>query len=185
MKRFLQTDDSWILLAQRFLLAAVIFPHGAQKLLGWFGGYGFSGTMGFFTNTMQIPALFAFLVILAESFGAIGLALGLFSRLSALGISLVMLGAIFMTHLPNGFFMNWYGQQAGEGFEYHLLVLALSIPILIKGGGLWAADSWLLSRLSSKRRVLAQAQIETPNRSTHQEKIPTFFITITRRARRP
>ena len=116
MTRFFQTDRSATLFFQRLVLALVILPHGAQKLLGWFGGYGFDGTMGFFTGTLGIPAALAVLVILGESLGALGLAFGAFTRLSAFGVAATMLGAVFMAHAPNGFFMNWTGQQAGEGF---------------------------------------------------------------------
>jgi putative oxidoreductase len=122
-----------------------MFPHGAQKMLGWFGGYGFSGTMGFFTGTMHLPSPLAFLVIAAEFFGAIGLVLGAGTRIAALGITAVMMGAVVTSHLNFGFFMNWFGAQPGEGFEYHLLALGLSVPLMLRGGGLWAVDTWLLS----------------------------------------
>src|SRR6478752_2664837 len=141
MTRFFQTDRSATLFFQRLVLALVILPHGAQKLLGWFGGYGFEGTMGFFTGALGIPAALAVLVILGESLGALGLAFGAFTRLSAFGIAATMLGAVFMTHAPNGFFMNWTGQQPGEGFEYHLLALALALPLIVRGGGSLAVDS--------------------------------------------
>ena len=147
--RFLSTDRDRTLLLQRIILGLVIFPHGAQKLLGWFGGYGFSGTMGFFTDTMHIPAPLAFLIIIAESLGAIGLVLGAGTRLAAFGVAAVMVGAIFTTHLGFGFFMNWFGAQKGEGFEYHLLVLALALPLMIRGGGLLSVDGALAERLRS------------------------------------
>jgi putative oxidoreductase len=144
MKRFLMTDEgNTVLLVQRLVLALVMLPHGAQKLLGWFGGYGFSGTMGFFTGTMHIPAPLALLVILGEFFGPLLLALGLLSRLASLGLTAIMLGAIFMSHAQYGFFMNWFGNQQGEGFEFHLLVLALSVPLLIWGGGKASLDGVL------------------------------------------
>jgi putative oxidoreductase len=148
MNRFLQTDEqSTGLFVQRIVLALVMLPHGAQKLLGWFGGYGFSGTMGFFTDTMHIPAPIAFLVILGESIGAVMLAFGLATRLSAFGISAIMLGAMLMTHAQHGFFMNWFGAQQGEGIEFHLLALALSLPLMIWGGGRYAVDSLVQRRL--------------------------------------
>jgi len=148
MERFFRTDDnSSILLAQRIALGLVVLPHGAQKLLGWFGGYGFAGTMGFFTDVMGLPWLVAFLVILAESVGSVMLIAGLGTRLAALGLSLVMAGAVLTTHLQHGIFMNWFGTQAGEGFEFHLLALALSIPIVIWGGGRHALDTQLWQRL--------------------------------------
>lgn len=154
MTRLFSTDrQSTILFAQRLVLALVMIPHGAQKLLGWFGGYGFSGTMAFFTDTMHLPAPLALLVILGESFGPVLLALGLFSRVSAFGISAIMLGAIATTHAQHGFFMNWFGAQGGEGFEYHLLALALSIPLTIAGGGRYALDTWLAERLGRLPRA--------------------------------
>ena len=138
-----KTDHDRSLSLQRIALGAIILPHGLQKLLGWFGGYGFAGTMGFFVDTMHIPTPIAFLVIMIESLGALGLIAGIFSRGCAAGIGAVMLGAIVTTHLPNGFFMNWFGAQKGEGFEYHLLVLALAVPIIVRGGGAFSLDGWV------------------------------------------
>jgi putative oxidoreductase len=126
--------------ALRVALGAVMFPHGAQKLLGWFGGYGFHGTMGFLTGAAGLPAPIALLVIISEFFGSIALVLGLFSRAAAVGTIAVMVGAILTVHLPNGFFMNWTGKQAGEGFEYHLLAIGMAIAILIQGSGRFALD---------------------------------------------
>jgi putative oxidoreductase len=139
MRRFFATDDSLTLTAQRLVVAAVMFPHGAQKLLGWFGGLGIAGTQGFFA-TLGIPSLLGLLVIVGESLGAITLALGLATRLSAFGISAAMLGAMLMVHAPHGFFMNWFGTQAGEGLEFGILMLALSIPLVVRGGGRFALD---------------------------------------------
>ncbi len=143
-RRLLSTDTSnTCLLMQRVVLGAVMFPHGAQKMLGWYGGYGFGGTMGFFTDTMHLPAPLAFLVIVGEFFGACLLVLGLGTRIAAFGISAIMLGAILTSHAQFGFFMNWFGVQQGEGYEFHLLVLALSIPAMLWGGGSLALDSRL------------------------------------------
>jgi putative oxidoreductase len=150
LKRFLGTDDSGWLFAQRALLGLVMLPHGAQKLLGAFGGYGFSATMKYFTGTLGLPAPLAFLVILAESIGAVGLLLGLGTRLAAFGVTAVMIGAVITTHLGNGFFMNWGGAQGGEGFEYHLLALALSVPLVVRGGGRWALDTKLAQLFTSR-----------------------------------
>jgi len=146
MKKFFMTDDSWSGLILRVTLGVVMFPHGAQKLLGWFGGPGFSGALSGFTN-MQIPAPLAILVILGESFGAVALILGLFTRLAAFGILSNMLGAIALVHWKFGFFMNWAGKQPGEGFEYHLLAIAISIAILIGGAGRWSVDRAIDRRL--------------------------------------
>ena len=139
----LKTDNSTAPLLARLALGLVMFPHGAQKALGWFGGYGFDGTMGHFTGAMHIPAVFAFLAIAAEFAGSLGLITGLLSRVSALGIGITMTVAIFMGHTANGFFMNWYGNQKGEGFEYHLLAIGLALVVLIAGGGKASVDSLL------------------------------------------
>ncbi|WP_373048757.1 DoxX family protein [Vulgatibacter sp.] len=150
MESLLRTDArNTALLVQRLVLALVILPHGAQKLLGWFGGYGFTGTMDFFTGTVGLPTPVAALVILFESVGAVLLAAGLFSRLAAAGIAAVMAGAALTTHLPYGFFMNWFGNQKGEGFEFHLLALALAIPLAIWGGGRASADARLATGLAT------------------------------------
>lgn len=139
-KRLFQTPDDKVLTVLRLVLGVVFLAHGSQKMLGWFGGYGFKGTMGFFTQAMHIPAVFAFLAIAAEFFGGLGLLLGLLSRIAAFGITVTMLVAIFMVHLPNGLFMNWTGQQKGEGIEYHLLVLAITIALMIRGAGAFSLD---------------------------------------------
>ena len=150
LSRLVRTDrSSTILAVQRIALGLVIWPHGAQKLLGWFGGYGFGGTMGFFTQTMHLPWVIGLLVIIGEFFGALGLVLGLGTRVAAFGISAIMLGAILTSHLHVGFFMNWGGNQAGEGFEYHLLALALGLPLLVWGGGKASVDGMLAGAGSS------------------------------------
>jgi len=140
IKYLFQTNDNFSYWIPRVILGCVILPHGAQKLLGWFGGFGFTNTMTYFTQTAGFPWVIAFLIIMGESFGALGLILGFFTRLSAFGLICIMLGAIITVHSPNGFFMNWFGKQAGEGFEYHLLVIGISIPLLINGGGKYSVD---------------------------------------------
>ncbi len=144
---FFKTDDSWAGLVLRVGLAAVMLPHGAQKLFGWFGGYGYEGTMGFFTQQMGLPWLVAFLVIIGESLGSAALAAGLLTRFTAASFIVIMIGAILLVHGPYGFFMNWFGQQQGEGFEYHLLVIAMSAALAIVGGGKWALDGVIARRL--------------------------------------
>ena len=147
MERFFETDEtSWTLAVQRAVLGAVMLPHGAQKLFGWLGGYGWDGTMGYLTGTVGLPAPIAALVILGESLGALALVLGLGTRLAAFGIAAIMVGAVLTTHLEHGFFMNWSGQGTGEGFEYHLLALALAVPLVLRGGGRHALDSVLRAR---------------------------------------
>ena len=140
MNAMFQTDDRWTGLILRLTLGLVIFPHGAQKLLGWYGGYGFPGTLGFFTDTMHLPWLIAFLVIIGESFGSVALFLGLLTRFTAASLAVIMVGAIVTTHLPHGFFMNWFGKQQGEGYEYHLLVIGIAVALLVTGAGRWSVD---------------------------------------------
>ena len=147
LKTFFQSDDNLSSLILRVVVGLVIFPHGAQKLFGWFGGYGFNGTLGFFTNNMGVPAVIAILVILCESLGSLALIAGFATRFMAAGLATVMLGAIIMAHLGNGFFMNWSGNQKGEGFEYHLLVIGICAVLVISGAGKWSVDRWLLPRL--------------------------------------
>ena len=137
--KLFSTSNDYILTIVRLVLGLTFFMHGAQKMLGWFGGYGFHGTMGFFTQ-QGIPAPLAFLAICAEFFGGLGLLVGLLGRIAALGIIVNMLVAIATVHHVNGFFMNWTGQQKGEGFEYHLLAIALAIVVLIKGSGAFSID---------------------------------------------
>lgn len=139
-KAVIQTDNDSTRLVIRVMLGVVIFAHGAQKLFGWFGGNGFGATMEHFTQGMGIPALFAFLAIIAESLGALALIAGFLTRIAALAIGVVMLVAIMMVHGQYGFFMNWQGQQAGEGFEYHLLAIGLAVPLVMRGAGLWSVD---------------------------------------------
>ena len=143
-----KTDNSTTPLIARLALGVVIFPHGAQKALGWFGGHGFDGTMGYFTGTLGIPAAFAFLVIVAEFVGSIGLITGFLTRVSAFGIGAVMAGAIAMAHKGNGFFMNWTGAQPGEGYEYHLLAIGLALIVFIAGAGKASIDSLVAKRLA-------------------------------------
>ena len=148
MKAFFQTDDSWTGLILRLTLGLVMFPHGAQKLLGWYGGLGFDGTMGFLTVTMNLPWLIAILVVIAEFFGSLGLLVGFLTRFSAASIGVIMLGAITLVHWPNGFFMNWFGRQPGEGYEYHLLVLGIGIVLTIVGAGRWSVDQQIAQRIA-------------------------------------
>jgi putative oxidoreductase len=138
-RKWLATSNDWTITLLRLVLGAAFFAHGAQKMLGWFGGYGFSGTMGYFTHS-GIPAPLAFLAIAAEFFDGMGLVVGLLSRVAAFGIVVNMVVAVLTVHLPFGLFMNWSGAQKGEGFEYHLLAIAIGIAIMAKGGGAVSLD---------------------------------------------
>jgi len=139
----IKTDRSIAPLILRLTLALVLFPHGAQKLLGWWGGYGYGGTMQFFTQTMHIPTVFAFLAIMIEFFAPLVLAAGLLTRLTALIMGAHMAVAMYLGHLPFGFFMNWTGQQKGEGFEFHLLYIGVALALVIAGGGRCSVDAAL------------------------------------------
>lgn len=131
----------------RIVLGGVMLPHGLQKALGLFGGYGFEGTMGFLTGSIGLPWLVAFLVIGIETAGAVALLLGAFGRVAAAGIIAVMIGAVATTHASVGFFMNWGGTLAGEGFEYHLLAIGLALIVLLRGSGSASVDGALARRL--------------------------------------
>lgn len=146
MKWIIRTEDAWSSLILRLVLGIVMFPHGLQKIVGAFGGFGFSATMDFFTTQLGIPSVLAFLVIMAESVGAMMLIVGFGGRVAAFGIACVMVGAIWLVHLPYGFFMNWFGKQSGEGYEYHLLALAISMVLMIAGSGKWSVDQVLTTR---------------------------------------
>jgi putative oxidoreductase len=148
-RKLTSTENSGAITILRLVLGIVFFAHGAQKMLGWFGGYGFTGTMGFFTGAMHIPAVFAFLAIAAEFFGGLGLIFGFLTRIAAFGITVNMLMAIAMVHAQFGFFMNWTGTQKGEGIEYHLLTVAITIFLMIKGAGAFSIDQAFSAENSS------------------------------------
>lgn len=142
LKRLMGTSNDVALTILRVVLGVVFFAHGAQKMLGWFGGFGFHDTMGSFTH-MGMPAPVALLIICTEFFGGLGLIAGLLTRIASLGVAGLMIGAIFMVHLANGFFMNWMGNQKGEGIEYHLLALAMAAALLLRGAGAFSLDRTL------------------------------------------
>lgn len=149
MKTFFSTDGGWTGLILRWTLGLVMFPHGAQKLLGWYGGVGFNGTMSVFTHEMGMPWLIAFLVIMGESFGSLLLLAGLLTRFAAASLAVIMLGAMTMVHLPHGFFMNWFGQQQGEGYEYHLLTIGIAAALVVAGAGKWSVDRAIAGRIEA------------------------------------
>jgi putative oxidoreductase len=139
-----QTRDDRALAILRITLGAVMLPHAAQKVFGWFGGYGFDGTMGYLTGALGLPWLIGLLVIVFEMAGSLALLTGTLGRLGAAAIATVMVGAVVTSH--HQFFMNWAGTQGGEGFEYHLLVLAMSAAILVRGSGALSVDRLLARR---------------------------------------
>ena len=138
-KKLISTSNDVALTILRLVLGVVFFAHGAQKLLGWFGGYGLTATVGAFTH-MGMPAPIVYLIIATEFFGGLGLILGFLTRIPALGIGCLMVGAIFLVHLPNGFFMNWANNQKGEGIEYHLMAIAMAAVLLLRGAGAFSVD---------------------------------------------
>jgi putative oxidoreductase len=146
---FIEKRTDIALLIIRVALGTVIFGHGAQKLFGWFGGYGFEGTINYFTGTVGLPYILGLLVILGESLGALALMLGLFGRFMASGIFIIMFGAMLIDHVQYGFFMNWFGNQAGEGFEFDLLTFGLSLSVIICGSGQYSLDN-LLQKILKK-----------------------------------
>jgi putative oxidoreductase len=157
LRKLFATDDSTVTSLLRLVLGVVFFAHGAQKMLGWFGGPGFSGTMGMFTGYLHIPAPFAFLAMTAEFFGGLGLIFGFLTRIAAFGIAVNMLVAVAMVHSNFGFFMNWSGTQKGEGFEYHLLVLAITAFLMIRGAGAFSLDRAIATDSRSAHPSLAHS----------------------------
>ena len=134
------TQNDWTGFILRITVGAIMFPHGAQKLFGLFGGYGYNATMNFFTETLKLPAFISLLVIMIEFFGAVGLIVGFASKLWALLLICIMTGAIVTTNYKNGFFMNWFQNQTGEGYEYHLLVIGMCLALLLTGSGACSLD---------------------------------------------
>jgi putative oxidoreductase len=143
-KEFLKTDNSPAQLFIRLALGVVMFPHGAQKVLGWFGGPGMNKTLQAFAG-MGFPEWSVVALMVVESLGAVLLVFGFLTRLWALGIGAILTICMFLSHVQHGFFMNWFGQQQGEGFEYHLLVIGICLALLIKGGGAFSVDRKLSS----------------------------------------
>lgn len=150
------TRSCWAVLIARLTLGIVMFPHSAQKLLGWFGGYGLWGTTEFFTSTFHMSPVIVWLIIAGEFLGSLGLIIGVLARIFAIGFIIIMTGAIMLVHSANGFFMNWSSQQKGEGYEYHLLVLGLALVVAIAGGGKASVDAWLTSHFHRKDGSIIQ-----------------------------
>ena len=156
--KLLATDDSRSLTLIRLALAIAIFPHGAQKLLGWWSGPGFTGTIGGFAQGFGIAAPLAVAAILVEFFAPLSLALGIGTRFAGLALAIQMAVAASF-HRGNGFFMNWTGTQAGEGFEYHILAIAIGLALAIAGGGAFSLD-----RLLARPAARMEASAATPLR---------------------
>lgn len=147
MEQFFNSQNNWAGLLLRVTIAVVLFPHGAQKLLGWFGGFGFDGTMQYFTQTVKLPYIIGLLVILIEFFAPIALVLGVGSKILAAVIAILFFGIMLTSHLNFGFFMNWMGNQAGEGLEYFLLAIGASLALMLNGSGKFAIDNMIVAAL--------------------------------------
>jgi putative oxidoreductase len=149
LRKLIFTDADYGALAGRVMLGAIILPHGFQHALGLFGGYGFSGTLGWMTQTLGFPTPLAALAILSELVAPFALIAGFGGRVASLGIIGIMAGAI-STHASNGFFMNWFGTlPAGtEGFEYHLLAIGLAAVVSLNGSGALSIDQWFSRRFA-------------------------------------
>ena len=155
LHRLVKTDSDYALTTLRLVLGTLFFIHGCQLMLGWFGGYGLSGSMQFFNQHLGIPAAFAFLAICTEFFGGLMLILGLAGRLAALGIICDMAVAVVKVHWQFGLFMNWFGNQKGEGFEYHLLAISIGLVIVLRGSGALSLD-----RLLARSRASIPAEMQ-------------------------
>lgn len=153
IKRLFNTNAGDVpALISRLALGIVVFAHGAQKLLGWFGGGGFQGTMEFMTQGAGLPYIIGLLVILIEFFGALFLICGFLTRLSALGVLGNFIGVVLTAHSNAGFFMNWYQQpDKAEGLEFFILLFGLAIISLILGGGKLSVDTVLSKKLKSNK----------------------------------
>src|SRR5579859_3310985 len=153
------THADWVVGFARVVLGVIFFAHGAQLMLGWYGGPGLASSMRTFTEHLHLPPTLAFLVIAGELFSGVGLIVGLFSRIAALVIVLTMVGAIATVHFRFGFFLNWFGTQEGHGIEYHLLAIALALVVVVKGAGAFSLDHLIHERVSGlEQSVAAQDQ---------------------------
>ena len=142
--RWFEGKHDWAPLPLRLALGVIFFAHGAQKVLGWFGGYGWSGTMQFFTQTLHIPAPLAVIVFLAEFLGGIALILGAFTRWAALLLAGEMAIAAIQVHLPHGFFLNWANApNVGHGIEYNVALVGATLALVVTGGGRLSLDAML------------------------------------------
>ncbi len=124
----------------RVILGVVFFVHGSQKVLGWFGGYGLSGTVGYFKDVVHIPAFFAYLGPFVEFLGGIALVFGMFTKVAALGIFIMMVVATAKVHFPNGFLLSGKGDGKGQGYEFTLTLAIISLVLVLLGGGIYSVD---------------------------------------------
>ncbi len=153
----LRTEPNITPLLIRFALGLDMFVHGSMKLTGWFGGGGIPATMKYFDG-LHVPHLFAWLAIIAEFFGGIGLMLGLLTRVAAFGVGVTMVVAIWLRHLPYGYLMNWHGAlpYGTEGYEYHTLAIAMAVGLLLEGAGVWSVDRLLAAQGARHKALVMQ-----------------------------
>lgn len=154
----LKKSDAIGNLLLRLALAAVILPHGCQLFFGSFNGPGFNNAMAYFVEVERLPALVGLAVIFLQFFGSLFILFGLVTRFIALGLAGLFIGMIFTSHIEYGFFMNWFGTQQGEGFEYHLLVIGMAFSLVFTGAGSLSLDAMILRRFITNRMVYRKAQ---------------------------
>src|SRR6266436_615733 len=164
LKKVVKTESDYALTIVRLVLGTLFFIHGDQLMLGWFGGYGLTGSMQFFTHQLGIPAAYAFLAICAQFFGGLLLILGFAGRIAALGIICDMAVAVLKVHWQFGLFMNWFGNQKGEGFEYHLLAITIGVVVALRGSGALSLD-----RLLDRWRGSVPVERDRPGTGAHVE----------------
>ena len=155
IENLLGTHADWVVGIARIVLGIIFFAHGAQKMLGWYGGPGLASSMRTFTEHLHLPSTLAFLVIAGELFSGTGLIVGLFSRIAALVIALTMVGAIATVHFRFGLFLNWFGSQEGHGIEYHLLAITLALVVVVKGAGAFSLDRLVHEHVSGLEQSVA------------------------------
>jgi putative oxidoreductase len=145
-RKLIATDNSYSWLILRVLLGTVMLAHGVQKAFGWFEGFGWTNSVNYFTHTVGLPAPLAAFIIFIETIGAVLLIIGFAARINVVLMGIVIAGAFFVNHLPNGFYMNWFGNHKGEGYEFDILFWAITAVLAINGSGKFSIDRWLYSR---------------------------------------
>jgi putative oxidoreductase len=158
IEMLVSTNPDWVLTIARLVIGIIFFAHGAQKMLGWFGGQGLKATVQGLNKQLGVPTPVAILVVSAEFFGGVGLIVGLLSRIAAAAILVTMLGAVATVHYSHGLFMDWYGNQKGHGFEYHLLAIALALVITVKGAGTLSIDRLLYQHYVTQSSAVQELQ---------------------------
>lgn len=158
INKLITTENRIDLTILRIALAVVLLAHGLQKAFGWFGGFGWSNTINYFTNTVGVPAILGAFIILIETIGAVLLIIGFAGRLNAALMGIVIIGAFFQDHLANGFYMNWFGNHKGEGFEFDILFVVIAVVLSIKGSGAFSVDRWL-SAQGAKEGTMQKAKL--------------------------